>query len=141
MPVCDSERKPSLAPHQFALVAVGGAGGTALRSTIDGAFGPQHGFPVATFLVNITGALALAILVEALALRGRDAGRRRLLRLLLGTGFLGGYTTYSALAVETSVLLRDGLPLVALAYAVSTLVVGLVATVLGIAAARSEFAR
>ena len=130
-----------LTPHLLALVAIGGAGGTAVRSALADAIGPQHGFPVATFFVNITGAVALAVLIEALALRGSDVMRRRRLRLLLGTGFLGGYTTYSALGVETDVLLRAGRPVLALAYALSTLVFGLVVTLLGIAAARTEFAR
>lgn len=129
-----------LTPHLLALVAIGGAGGTAVRSALSEAIGPQHGFPLATFVVNISGALALAVLIEALALRGADVGHRRRLRLLLGTGFLGGYTTYSALGVETGALLRDGRPELALAYALSTLVVGLVVTLLGIAATR-EFAR
>lgn len=130
-----------LTPHLLALVAVGGAGGTVVRSALSDAIDPQYGFPMATFLVNVTGALALAVLVEALALRGSDVRHRRRLRLLLGTGFLGGYTTYSALGVETDALLRDGRPGLALAYALSTLVVGLVVTPLGIAAARAEFAR
>jgi CrcB protein len=130
-----------LAPHLLALVAIGGAGGTALRSAFSDAVGPQAGFPVDTFVVNITGALALAVLIEALALRGSDVAHRRFLRLFLGTGFLGGYTTYSALGVETEGLLRDGYPALALAYALSTLVLGLVVTLLGIAAARTVFAR
>src|SRR5699024_11239433 len=57
--------------------------------------------PVGTFLANISGAFLLGLLVESLSRRGADHGRRRDLRLLLGTGLLGGYTTYSALANDT----------------------------------------
>ena len=50
----------------------------------------------------------------------------------IGTGFLGAFTTYSALAVETSLLVRDGYAPVALGYAAGSVVVGLLASVLGI---------
>ena len=63
---------------------------------------------------------------------------RQRLRLLGGAGFLGAFTTYSTLAVDTDLLLRDGYASVAVGYAVGTVVVGFLATTLGIwvAAAR-----
>ena len=51
---------------------------------------------------------------------------------LAGAGFLGAFTTYSTLAVDTDLLLRDGYASVAVGYAVGTVVVGFLATTLGI---------
>lgn len=127
--------------HFILLVAIGGTVGTASRHALDGLIGTDRGFPLATFVVNISGALILGILLEAFALRGSDVGHRRRFRLLLGTGFLGGYTTYSALAVETGSLLRDGPPWQAAAYPLGTVALGLCASILGIALARREFHR
>jgi len=127
--------------HFILLVATGGTFGTATRHALDHVIGREHGLPIATFVVNITGALMLGILLEAFALRGSDVGHRRRFRLLLGTGFLGGYTTYSALAFETDTLLRDGLPWQALAYPLATVTLGLCASIAGIAVARKEFHR
>jgi fluoride ion exporter CrcB/FEX len=61
----------------------------------------------------------------------RPLARSRHLRPLLGTGVLGGYTTFSTLSVEADVLVKDGRAGVAVAYVVAPLVVGLGAVVLG----------
>ncbi len=66
-----------------------------------------------------------------------DSAPANRLRLLLGTGFLGGYTTYSALAVETDTLLRGDHVALGLTYAVGSLVAGLVAAFAGVAAGRA----
>jgi CrcB protein len=88
--------------------------------------------PFGTFLVNIVGAFVLGVLLERLAHAGADRGRRRLVRLLAGTGFLGGFTTYSALATDTVGLLRDGRLTLAVGYALGTAVVGVVAAFGGV---------
>lgn len=119
-----------------ALVGVGGACGTAARQLLGDALGTTHDFPIGTFLINVVGAFALGFLLECLAWSGSDAGHRRRIRLLLGTGFLGGFTTYSALAVDTDTLLRADHLNLALAYAGGTIAMGLVASVAGIAVAR-----
>ncbi|MCA1782437.1 MAG: CrcB family protein [Intrasporangiaceae bacterium] len=110
---------------------MGGTLGTAARAAIEGAF-PHTGetFPWATFFVNVTGALLLGLLIEAVALhRGRPATARKL-RLALGTGLLGGYTTYSTFILE-SLLLGSGQRLVtALTYDSATLVAGFLAAFL-----------
>jgi CrcB protein len=120
----------------FALVVIGGAMGTLARHGIAEAFDPDRLFPLATFLVNVTGSFALGALLAALLVRDHDAPADRL-RLLLGTGFLGGYTTYSALAVETDTLLRGDHVALGLAYAGGSVVAGLVAAIAGIATARA----
>ncbi|MFL0579021.1 fluoride efflux transporter FluC [Dietzia sp. 179-F 9C3 NHS] len=119
-------------PAAVALVALGGAAGSALRETVALAL---PGAPlVATLVVNVLGALGLAVLLEALSgggARGYE-GRLGAARLLLGTGFCGGFTTYSAVAVQGAELLRGGDTVTAVAYAVVTLLLGAVATLGGI---------
>jgi CrcB protein len=93
------------------------------------------GWPLATLMVNLAGALALGALLETLARRGADVGPRRLVRLTVGTGFLGAFTTYSALAVDGARLFSatragDGVWYLAL-----TLLGGAAATLLGVAGA------
>lgn len=127
-----------LAWSSILLVLVGGTAGTAAREALSLAIPPVGGAPVAIFLINIVGALFLGSLLEALSRRGPDAGRRRSLRLLLGTGFAGGFTTYSALAVDTGVLLTGGDAFVGVLYALATVAVGALATVTGIALAAAR---
>jgi fluoride exporter len=129
----DGRRRPvHLRPAHLLAVWLGGTLGTASRYLI-GLSVPHVGpFPVATFGINVSGAFALGVLLEGLALGGADQGRRRLVRLAVGTGFLGGFTTYSALAVETVSLWRDGLPWAAAWYALGTVVVGAAAAAAGI---------
>ena len=128
-------------PSALALVFAGGTLGVLARAGLDHAFPARGGFPVTTFVINVVGALALAILIEALALRGPDAGSRRALRLVFGTGLLGGFTTYSALAVQTDALLRSGQIPTAIVYAVGTVGLGLVASIAGIVGTRRALAR
>ena len=130
-----------LTPSAIALVFAGGSLGVLARAWLDQAFSAGSGFPATTFAINVIGALALAILIETLAVRGSDAGHRRALRLLLGTGVLGGFTTYSALAVQTDALLRSGQAVTALTYAAGTVAVGLAASIAGIIGTRRALAR
>jgi CrcB protein len=92
---------------QLAIVALGGAVGSALRyaSTIGMTRWLGTGFPFGTLLVNLVGCL-LAGLIFGLA--EERAFLSPLVRLLLLTGFLGGFTTFSTLALETVTLVRDG---------------------------------
>jgi CrcB protein len=120
----------------FCLVVLGGAAGSLARYGIGEWLNPGHELPVGTLLVNVTGSFALGALLAVLALRGDDTGARREARLLLGTGLLGGYTTYSALAVETETLLRDGRVALGTAYAIGSVVLGVLAAAAGVAAGR-----
>ncbi len=114
------------------LVFVGGALGTALREAIGLVMPPVAGWPVGILVANLTGAFVLGVLLESLSRRGPDEGRRRALRLFLGTGVLGGYTTYSALSVDSVTLAASGHLSQALVYAVGSLLAGLVAAAAGI---------
>lgn len=89
-------------------------------------------FPTATLLINVTGAFLLGLLLQLLYHRGSDEGGRRILRLTLGTGFLGAFTTYSSLATGVALLARHQRLAEAAAYAASSVVFGILACVLGI---------
>jgi CrcB protein len=125
-----------LRPVFLALVAAGGAAGSLARHGADELIGFAGNLPVSTLTVNLVGAFALGVLIEWLAVRGSDVDHRRAERLLLGTGFLGGFTTYSALAVQADDLLRSGQTGLALAYVLATVVFGLLASIAGVVSAR-----
>ena len=114
------------------LVFVGGAVGTGARSAISDAVPNALGVPVAVLGINLLGAFLLGLLLERLVRAGADDGPRRDLRLLVGTGVLGGFTTYSALAADTITLLSDGHAGRAVAYALGTLALGLTAAWAGL---------
>lgn len=123
-------------PGALVWVAIGGVAGTAARYALALAKPPPAGaWPWATFIVNIAGAFILGALLEALARAGTDSGWRRNVRLLAGTGFCGSLTTYSTFAVEADLLVRDHAAGTALGYLAASLIVGLIATAAGIAAA------
>lgn len=105
--------------------------GVAGREAIILAVPTLGGIPIAILIVNVVGAFLLGLLVESLAQRGPDIGRRRSVRLLLGTGALGGFTTYSALAADGAVLLGSD-PTKGVLYLLGTLVLGAIAAFLGI---------
>ena len=122
---------PTLGPA--VLVFVGGAVGTSVRHLLEQAFPPRPGgWPVATFGINLAGALLLGVLLQALARRGPDVGGLRKARLLAGTGFCGGFTTYSTLALEVDRLGRGGHWPLALAYPVLSLALGVTASAAGV---------
>lgn len=123
-------------PVALLLVATGGFAGTLARYGLS-EWEPTRarGWPWGTFLANIIGAFVLGTLLEALARRGPDEGRRQRVRLLAGTGFCGAFTTYSAFAVETDLLVRDSRPALAAGYLAATVLLGLITTVLGLLAA------
>ncbi len=118
--------------RSLGLVFVGGAVGTGLRAAASAVGPPLRGVPVTVLVVNVVGAFLLGLLLQRLHRAGPDDGRRRDLRLLLGTGLLGGFTTYSALAADTAALLSDGRVGGAVLYAGGTLVLGLAAALLGL---------
>jgi CrcB protein len=119
----------------IALVFVGGALGTTVRYLVAAAIPPVAGLPIGTFCINVVGAFVLGMLLETLALRGSDSGMRRNVRLFAGTGILGGFTTYSAFAVDADGLIMAQNLGGSILYAIATIVVGALASVAGIALA------
>ncbi len=89
-------------------------------------------FPWPTFVINVTGSFAIGFLAVLLArwLPHHNA------RLLVITGFLGGYTTYSTFAFESQTLWERGEKAVSVGYMASTLLAGFLAVWLGVALAR-----
>lgn len=122
----------------LALVAVGGAVGTLGRWGVAEALPAARGWPLATLTVNLVGSFVLGLLLESLLLRGPETPRRQAWRLGLGTGFCGGFTTYSSFAVDVDRLLVDGATGTALLYALVSLVGGLLAVGAGIALASTR---
>lgn len=95
-----SDRPLHLSPPHVGLVLVGGILGTAAREGLTLVVPAIGGFPSTILAINCVGAFLLGLLLESLLRAGHDAGARRMLRLMLGTGFLGGFTTYSTFAVD-----------------------------------------
>lgn len=115
------------------LVFVGGCFGTLARYEISVWLSTsQSAVPYGTLLVNFLGAFLLGVLLESLARRGEDSGGRRLVRLGVGTGFMGAFTTYSTLAVETSMMMQLGSTGMALWYALLSVGGGLLCCAAGI---------
>lgn len=111
--------------------AVGGVARFLVASLIQQRAGPS--FPTGTIVVNITGSLLLGFLMK-LALSTPAISAE--VRMLLTTGFCGGYTTFSTFSYDTLLLLEDGQYGRGALYVVVSVVLSLVAVWLGMAAAR-----
>jgi CrcB protein len=131
MPV-ERRRPHHLDPVLLLVVAVGGGVGTCARYALTQALRPEHGLPVGTLTANLVGAFLLGVLLELLVRAGRETRGRRVLRLGLGTGFMGGFTTFSSLALEVERLLQDGRVGLALTYGLGSVVVGFAACLAGV---------
>ena len=112
----------------LAAVSAGGVIGALARYAVTA--GASGVFPWWTLIVNVSGCLAIGVLMAVVEVRRPH----RLVRPFLGTGVLGGYTTFSAYAVESERLL-SGHPLVAPVYLVGTALAALVAVRVGMLAA------
>jgi CrcB protein len=113
----------------LATVALGGVIGSLGRYAVGAAL-PHSGtdFPWASLAVNVTGAFGMGLLVAYLVDR---PGAHRLARPFVGVGVLGGWTTYSALAVDAVVLGAHDRAQVALVYLTVTFLVGTLAVAAG----------
>lgn len=125
----------STMPHLL-LVALGGGLGTALRYGAGrwaiAVLGP--GFPFGTFAVNIIGGFLMGLLAGWLA-QSSDGGEE--LRLLLGVGVLGGFTTFSAFSLEVYNMITRAEIALAAAYSISSVAGSVLAVLAGVALMRS----
>jgi CrcB protein len=119
---------------ELLLVAVGGGVGAALRFLLDGVVKARvSGFPLGTVVINVSGSLVLGVLTGL-----GQAGTIPLpVVAVLGTGMMGGYTTFSTASVETVQLLRSGKPRLAVLNGLGMLVVSVGAAALGLLIGRN----
>lgn len=121
------------------LVMLGGAIGAGFRYHIGTValrnLGP--GFPFGTWIVNLLGGLLMGVLAGVIA---RTPVEGEPLRLFLGVGVLGGFTTFSAFSLETFNMLSRGEYVMASAYAVSSVAGSVLMLVFGLALGRTVMA-
>jgi CrcB protein len=116
-------------------VALGGAIGAVMRYQAGRSMTQWLGtqavgaFPWATLTVNLIGSLAMGLLAGWLARFGHGGEQ---LRLLLGVGVLGGFTTFSAFSLELMLLIERGQPGQAFVYAAVSVLAGLTALYMGL---------
>lgn len=117
------------------IIAVGGAVGSVSRYLAQLLVARHfvYPFPLGTLLVNVLGCLLIGFFYAA-AERGTIASPE--LRLLLTTGFCGGFTTFSTFSYETLTLLTDGEYFFVALYAAGSVLLGLLAAFVGVAAVR-----
>lgn len=116
-------------PELLLAIGLAGAVGALARYGVTAAFkGSPGGFPWGTFVVNLTGCLALGIVLVILLERFPGA---RLARALVVTGFLGAFTTFSTYAVGSDELVRHHQVGLFLAYVGGSLFAGLEAAAIG----------
>ncbi len=120
-------------------VFVGGSAGALARWGVATALAASPtGFPIATLIVNTTGAFGLGLTAVLLTERLRPS---RYARSLIGIGFFGAYTTFSTIAVEGVRLIDAGRVGTALGYWLVTLVAGQMAGVYGMWLGRLDVKR
>ena len=120
-------------------VAAGGAIGASARHLVNIGMGRLLGtsFPWGTLTVNIVGSLLMGILIELLVLR---YGGSPVMRAFLGTGFLGGFTTFSAFSLDVAMLIERKAMLSAGAYVGSSVLFSILAVFAGLFLSRAVFA-
>ncbi|OSZ79474.1 hypothetical protein CAP35_14845 [Chitinophagaceae bacterium IBVUCB1] len=113
------------------LVGLGGAAGSILRYVVSIFISKQYAkpFPLATFIVNIVGCFLIGLLFGYVQKNNNQQGD---IWLLLATGFCGGFTTFSAFALENVNLMKGQLSITALLYVVASVVVGILLCRVGI---------
>jgi fluoride exporter len=123
----------------YVLVGAGGALGAMARylagQTFLRLFGPTQPY-LSTFLVNVVGGLGMGLLIGFLALKVDSAERWR---LLLGVGVLGGFTTFSAFALEAVGMFERKAYGVMAAYVAGSVVLSIVSLMLGLMVSRRIF--
>ena len=119
----------------YLLVFVGGGLGASLRHTVNIACARCIGtsFPYGTFIINITGSIAMGLIAGYLAFKGEAS---QPWRLFLMTGILGGYTTFSAFSLDTALLYERGEIGLALFYILGSVLFSIAGLFAGLALVR-----
>ncbi|GAB91266.1 fluoride efflux transporter FluC [Gordonia rhizosphera] len=110
-----------------------GALGAVARFVVDGAVKSRWSttFPWATFVINVTGSFLLGVLTGAVLFHTSPSA----LTTIAGTGFCGGYTTFSTASFETVRLAEGRQTVVALTYAVASVLCGVAGAAAGLVVA------
>lgn len=115
----------------YILVFLGGGVGAAARHWVNrtalSVVGPDY--PAGTLFVNVTGSMVMGMLVSWFAFRGETTTAAQ--RLFLTTGVLGGFTTFSAFALDTRLMWERHDVLSAVVYAGASVIVSIVALIAG----------
>ena len=120
------------------LVFVGGGFGAVLRHTVNRlTIGLAGGFPIGTMMINIVGSLVIGLLAGWFTFRGEQTGQE--LRLLLVTGVVGGFTTFSAFTLDLALMWERGASLPAAGYLFGSVGLSLVAVFAGLAISKGVF--
>ena len=129
----NSKWPPIFHAYLMASVFVGGCGGACARYAVAEVLPTATGgWPVATLFVNLLGTFTLGFLLEGLARLGKDKGLRQTVRLMLGTGFVGAFTTYSTFSLDIHTLVVNHHITMALTYLIVTIAGGILLSALGI---------
>ena len=120
----------------YLLVFLGGGLGAALRHGVNGAAAVLLGvsLPWGTLIVNVSGSAAIGLFTGWLASR---AGVESEVRLFVATGFLGGFTTFSAFSLDAAAMWQRGGHLSALGYVAASVLLSIGGLFVGLAAARA----
>jgi len=125
----------SILSNGFVLVAAGGAMGASARHAVN-LFAVRimgASFPFGTLFVNVMGSFLMGVLAGVLAMKLSDTDN---IRLFLGVGLLGGFTTFSAFSLEAVSMYQRKAYGVLLGYAGSSVLLAIGALILGLIAAR-----
>jgi fluoride exporter len=116
---------PHRRPVAWILVILGAAIGATIRIAAEHMWPAKPGdWPTTTFAINVVGSFVLGAALQVLARLGPDDGWRQNVRMVAATGVCSTLTTYSAMALEITMLIRAGYVATAVAYAVASVLAG-----------------
>jgi fluoride exporter len=121
----------------YAIVFVGAGLGGSLRHAVNLAAARLLGpvFPWGTLTVNVAGSFLMGLLAGWLAVKAGQAWSEQV-RLLVGTGILGGFTTFSAFSLDAMILWERGQPALSAAYVIASVLLSIAGLAAGLALSR-----